>query len=79
MDAAVVLTGGDSQRRGAPEQLVECRTKRFTVEVRQRLKKIENVGDEGIELAVPSGRCSHWAQWEHAGKFNALSLAFLAR
>lgn len=25
------------------------------------------------------GRCGHWAQWEHADKFNALSLAFLAR
>lgn len=25
------------------------------------------------------GRCGHWAQWEHADKFNALTLAFLGR
>lgn len=24
------------------------------------------------------GRCGHWAQWEHADKFNQLALAFLA-
>ncbi|MGQ0620606.1 MAG: alpha/beta fold hydrolase [Panacagrimonas sp.] len=25
------------------------------------------------------GRCGHWAQWEHADKFNRLSLEFLGR
>jgi 2-hydroxy-6-oxonona-2,4-dienedioate hydrolase len=25
------------------------------------------------------GQCGHWAQWEHANKFNRISLEFLKR
>ncbi|WP_293373231.1 alpha/beta fold hydrolase [Nevskia sp.] len=28
---------------------------------------------------VVFGRCGHWAQWEHANKFNALAIDFLKR
>lgn len=33
-------------------------------------------GMQNADLHV-FGRCGHWAQWEHAEKFNALSLQFL--
>lgn len=34
----------------------------------------------GLPMAdlVVFGRCGHWAQWEHADKFNRLLLDFLA-
>lgn len=38
------------------------------------LKAVWGLPDADLQIF---GRCGHWAQWEHAGKFNRLALGFL--
>lgn len=38
------------------------------------LKAVWGIPDADLQVF---GRCGHWAQWEHAGKFNRLALDFL--
>lgn len=38
------------------------------------LKAVWGIPDADLQIF---GRCGHWAQWEHAGKFNRLALGFL--
>jgi 2-hydroxy-6-oxonona-2,4-dienedioate hydrolase len=59
----------------APTLLVWGRDDRFVpMDVGLRLL----AGLQNVEMHVFS-RCGHWAQWEHADKFNRLVLDFLAR
>jgi 2,6-dioxo-6-phenylhexa-3-enoate hydrolase len=39
------------------------------------LKAVWGIPDADLQVF---GRCGHWAQWEHAEKFNRLALGFLA-
>jgi pimeloyl-ACP methyl ester carboxylesterase len=40
------------------------------------LKAVWGIPDADL---VVFSRCGHWAQWEHADKFNGLALDFLRR
>ncbi len=40
------------------------------------MKAVRGIPDADLHVFT---RCGHWAQWEHAAKFNETALAFLAR